>query len=221
VGILDILRQFGPGLLRGLVVTLKLTLTIWVIGIPSGVVLAIAELQFPRSVGLLGRGLAFVITSIPVIVLLFWFYYPFQTVLGLQFEPFVTAVVTLTLVNSFSVAELIRPAIAAFPQGYVAAAKVAGLRKAVIVRRIQLPFIAREVLPGVLFLQVVMLQATIFASLISLEEIFRITQQINAQIYRPVQVYSALAIFFLAICLPLNLIALLLQRRFRIRLSIE
>ena len=59
-----------------------------------------------------------------------------------------------------------------------------------------------------------MLQATLFASLISVDEIFRVAQRINAVEYKPVEVYTALALFFLLVCLPLNGVALLLRHRF-------
>jgi len=63
-------------------------------------------------------------------------------------------------------------------------------------------------------IQVNMLQATLFASLISVNEIFRVAQQINSQIYRPVEIYTALGLLFLAICLPLNGLALWLKAKY-------
>jgi len=64
-----------------------------------------------------------------------------------------------------------------------------------------------------------MLQATLFASLISVEEIFRVSQRINSTIYRPVEIYTALALFFLAVCLPINLAAAYLKKRYTRDLS--
>ena len=59
-----------------------------------------------------------------------------------------------------------------------------------------------------------MLHATLFASLISVEEIFRVSQRINSTIYRPVEIYTALAFFFLLVCLPINLTAAYLKKRY-------
>ena len=59
----------------------------------------------------------------------------------------------------------------------------------------------------------------LFASLISVNEIFRVAQQINAQIYRPVEIYTALGVLFLVVCLPLNGLALWLKARFTRDLS--
>jgi polar amino acid transport system permease protein len=68
-------------------------------------------------------------------------------------------------------------------------------------------------------LQVGMLHATLFASLISVEEIFRVSQRINSTIYRPVEIYTALALFFLMVCLPINLLAAYLKKRYTRDLS--
>jgi ABC-type amino acid transport system permease subunit len=67
--------------------------------------------------------------------------------------------------------------------------------------------------------QVIMLHTTLFASLISVEEIFRVSQRINSTIYRPVEIYTALAFFFLLVCLPINLGAYYLKRRYTRDLS--
>ncbi|HAX91869.1 MAG TPA: amino acid ABC transporter permease, partial [Rhodospirillaceae bacterium] len=39
-------------------------------------------------------------------------------------------------------------------------------------------------------------------------------QRINSIIYRPIEIYTALALFFLAVCLPVNLLAAWLKKRY-------
>ena len=122
--------------------------------------------------------------------------------------------VTLSIVNIFGVADIVRGALTDFPQQYLTAAKVTGLTRRQTVFNIQLPLILRSILPALMMLQVVMLHTTLFASLISVEEIFRVAQRINAQIYRPVEIYTALGMFFLAVSLPINGVALWLRARY-------
>ncbi len=112
------------------------------------------------------------------------------------------------------VADLTRNALINFPNEYNLAAKVCGLSQKETFLNIEFPIIFRQILPSLLSIQVNMLQLTLFASLISVEEIFRVAQEINAQIYEPVQIYSALAIFFLIVCLPLNGIAVYLKQKY-------
>jgi len=211
----QILANYHTAFLQGLGVTVELSAIVWggglVLGVPAGAIAA----RFPRIFGWPFRGVTFIIVSIPVIVLLVWANYPAQEMLGVVIDPFITSAVVLTAVNILAVGDTVRAAMLDFPRGLIDAARVSGLTEGETLRYIQLPLIFRSVSPALLQQQVVMLQATIFASLISVNEIFRVAQRVNAQVYRPVQIYSALAFFFLAVCVPLNAVAHLLNARLR------
>lgn len=214
----DILVNYHLAFLKGLVVTLELCGIVWGCGLVGGGLLGLAGAQC-RWVGLPSRAISFVLGGVPLLVFLFWLHYPAQAVFEMVIDPFYTAAFTFALVNIFGVADIVRGALQDFPRQYLIAAKVTGLTRRQTVLRIQLPLILRQALPALLFLQVAMLQTTLFASLISVEEIFRVAQRINAQIYRPVEIYTALGFFFLAVCLPVNGIAFWLKRRFTRNLS--
>ncbi len=216
---LEILFQYRQAFAGGLIVTLKLAGIVWLCGLVFGALLGWAAAQYPRAVGLPCRGLAFVLSSIPVLVFLFWLHYPIQAAWDLVVDPFYTAALTFTILNIFGVAELIRSHIADFPEQYRVAARVCGLSRKDIALKIELPIVFRQILPGLLMLQVTMLHVTLFGSLISVDELFRTAQRVNASIYKPVEIYTALAVFFLAISLPLNGLALWMRAAFTRNLS--
>ena len=143
---------------------------------------------------------------------LFWAHYPLQVLLQTVIDPFLTATAVLTIVNSLAVFECVRTTLDEFPKQYLTAAKVCGIPPLAAIVRIQLPIVLRQLLPALLPLQVAMLHASLFASLISVEEIFRVAQRVNASVYKPVEIYTALGFFFLLITLPLNGTAALLKR---------
>jgi ABC-type amino acid transport system permease subunit len=205
--------------LQGLRVTLELCLAIWTSGIILGVLLGVVGAHYPHSWGHFTRGMSFAFSAIPTLVVLFWLHYPAQATFNVVIDPFYTAALTLSLVNMFSVGEMVRQAVADFPSQYVIAGRVCGMRTQDIIAKIQLPILFRQLLPGLMVLQVGMLHATLFASLISVEEIFRVAQRINSTIYRPVEIYTALAFFFLVVCLPINLFAAYLKKRYTRDLS--
>ena len=120
----------------------------------------------------------------------------------------------LSIIDIFYVADLVRNALVNFPNQYKLAAKVCGLSPSDTFSKIEFPIIFRQIIPGLLNIQVNILQLTIFASLISVEEVFKVAQEINSQIYQPVEIYSTLAIFFIVICLPLNGVAMWLKYKF-------
>ena len=216
---IDILQRYRGELLYGLRTTLMLCGVIWPSGIVLGGILGVAGARWNITVGWPSKVASFVLSGVPILVFLFWLHYPAQYALNIVVEPFYTAAAALSIVNTFMVADLIRGILADFPSQYVEAAKVCGLGPRQIVWKIEFPIVFRQVLPPLLSIQVSMLQATLFASLISVDEIFRIAQRINSEIYRPVEIYTALAVLFLAVCLPLHGLAEVLKIRFTRNLS--
>jgi His/Glu/Gln/Arg/opine family amino acid ABC transporter permease subunit len=219
MSVISILSRYGTQFLDGLRVTMLICLLVWSIGLVMGVLLGIAGHRWRYAIGTPTRFASFVLGGIPVLVFLFWLHYPLQALLQIVVDPFWTAVAALSVINTLQVADAIRRALDDFPQQFVWAARVCGVTSRDIVSAIQLPMVIRGVLPTLIFQQVAMLQASLFASLISVDEIFRIAQRVNSELYRPVEIYSALALFFLCICLPLNGIGLWLRSRFTRDLS--
>jgi His/Glu/Gln/Arg/opine family amino acid ABC transporter permease subunit len=217
--VFDIVAKYQDAFLTGLSITLKLCIIVWLIGILAGTMLGAAGVRWKFTIGIFSRFGSFFLSGIPVLVLLFWLHYPLQSILGVVIDPFYTSVATLSLINIFAVSDIVRNSMNDFPEEYIVSAKVCGLSSKQTFLYIQFPIILRQILPGLLIVQVNMLQATLFASLISVDEIFRISQRINAEIYKPVEIYTALALFFLAICLPLNGLAQWLKKRFTRDLS--
>ena len=212
--VLEIMTKYRAELLYGFSVTLKLCLLIWPIGIFAGTLLGAAGARWKIIVGFPSKGISFVLSGIPVLVFLFWMHYPLQTMLDVVIDPFYTAVAALSIVNTLLVSDMIRGVLNDFPSQYIMAARVCGLSHSETFRRIQLPIVLRQVIPNLLLIQVSVLQMTLFASLISVDEIFRVAQRINSQAYRPVEIYTALAILFLVVCLPMHGVAYWLKARY-------
>lgn len=150
---------------------------------------------------------------------LFWAHYPMQALMGVVINPFYTAAVVLGTINIFGVSDLISSHLIDFPEQYNVAARVCGLSSRTTILRIQMPIILRQVIPALLPLQVIMLHSTLFASLISVEETFRVAQRVNSIEYKPIHIYTALALLFLVTSLPVNGFAIWLRTRFTRNIS--
>jgi polar amino acid transport system permease protein len=211
---LDILINYKDAFAQGLLTTFQLAAIVWVCGLLLGSALGVLGARFQLPIGIPSRFISFTLSGVPILVFLFWLHYPMQSLLGIVVDPFITAAVTLTIVNIFAVSDVVRNVLADFPAQYVTAAQVCGMTQGQITVHVQLPIVFRQVVPLLLMIQVNMLQATLFASLISVNDIFRVAQQINSQIYRPVEIYTALGILFLAVCLPMNGLALYLKGKY-------
>jgi ABC-type amino acid transport system permease subunit len=219
MSVFEIIYKYKEGFLHGLQVTSLLCLIIWASGLLIGSVLGVLAQRYKIGIGVPTKVFSFFLSGVPVLVFLFWIHYPFQQLIGRNFDPFITTAFTISLINIFAVAEIVRNAVNDLPTQYLDAAKVCGISHKKRLFNIEFPIIFRYVLPSFLILQVNMLQLTLFGSLISVNEIFRVSQQINSQIYQPVEIYTALGIFFLIVCLPINGIALYLKYKFARNIS--
>lgn len=214
MSIFEIFSTYKEGFLQGLGVTLRLCLMVWFIGIVVGTLFGILSAKYHKSFGLITKIISTFISGVPVIVLLYWLYYPMQQQLQIDIPAFNIAVFAFSFVNVFIVADLVKNAIKDLPNQYLLSAKVSGLSERTILRKIQIPLIFKQLLGPVLLVQITMLHNSIFASLINVDEIFRQIQRINAMVYKPIELYTALAMFFIIITVPLTLIALYLKRKY-------
>jgi polar amino acid transport system permease protein len=212
--VLNILIDYRAAFWGGLVVTLQLCTIIWTVGLILGTALGVVASRYPGPIGTPARLVSFFLGAVPLLVFMFWLHYPVQAMFNVVINPFYTATFCLAFINTFGVADMVRTALDDFPKQYLTAAAVTGLTRRQTVLNIQLPLIFRSTLPGLLLLQVGMLHATLFCSMISVEELFRVAQRINAQIYKPIEIYTALGVFFLAICLPVNFFALWFKNKY-------
>ncbi|MGH8565928.1 MAG: ABC transporter permease subunit [Gammaproteobacteria bacterium] len=177
--IVEIILRYRLAFSEGLLVTLQLASIAWISGLLIGTVIGTLASRYRQSVGYPLRAASFALVAIPPIVLLYWAHYPLQDVMGVVINPFVTASAIFSLINVVLVAEIIRTTLDAFRGEYRVAAKVSGMTRLETLRYVEFPLIARQAIPSVLAAQVLILQSTLFASLISVEELFRVSQRIN------------------------------------------
>lgn len=221
MSMIEIIANYHEGILSGLRVTLELCTFAWSIGLILGSTLAWLGAKRSRWIGLITRAIAFLLSSVPILALLLWLHYPAQHLLGgLVVPPFYTAAFCLSLVNTFLVANSVANVLRRFPDDYLAVARVCGLSRLDSLARIQLPIVVRELVPPLLTIQVGILQASLFAGLISVEETFTKINEIVAHEQNLVEAWSVMALLFLLICLPLNGLAAMLAWRFRRGVSV-
>lgn len=210
---LEILTQYREAFLSGAAMTLKLAAFAWAIGIFAGVVVGVFSSRSKLS-GAISFGVEFLISSTPVLVLLFWFHFPAQQLLSVVIDPFWTSLAVFSAINTFFVSGIVRNSAKQIPREFIETARVYGISAKSAFLRIEFPLILRGAIPSLLTAQVTVLHMTLFASLISVDELFRAAQRVNSIEYRPVEIYTIVAIFYLAISLPLNALAIHLRSKY-------
>jgi len=155
-----------------------------------------------------------IVSWIPVIILLYWMYYPAQELLNMQISSFNTALIVLSVINIFSISEVIEKSIKNIPKQFIEVSNICGISNKTRFLKIELPLIFRHAISPFIIIQINILHITLFTSLISVNEIFRTAQQINSIIYKPIEIYTTLAIFFLIISILLKNIANFFEKKY-------
>lgn len=216
----NILVHSLPAFEKGLATTLLVWCAACVVGFVLG--LGIGWLRYwakRESIHVLRVFEAVPITfnAIPLIVLLVWFHYLLPSAIGISVPPVWTAILVFTLYVTISVSSIFTNSLFAIPQGEIESALALGMTSTLVARRIALPLAFRTSLPDLCFMAVEVLKLISLASIIALNELLHVTDTLIAQNYVALPSYTALAIVFLALILPIQFIARLAARRVAIR----
>lgn len=211
----SVIYRYREALLHGALTSLELAAIAWIGGLLFGVALGVWRAS--RGKGKRRRGavafLSMVGSSIPVMVYLLWAYYPAQTLLGISVTPFATAAAVFLFYNALTIGEIVRTAVDSLPPSLYMVAQVTGVPDRAYTRYVLIPLSLRAALPGYLVSQVGVLHVTLFASLISVDELFRVAERINAIEYSSVTIFTVLALFYFVLSFPLLILARVADQR--------
>jgi ABC-type amino acid transport system permease subunit len=166
-----------------------------------------------RALRFLGLGIGEIIRNTPILVQLLWVYYVLPIMFNFQIEALAAAIVGLTIYSSAFIAEVYRAGIQAVPIGHREAAQVLGLSPFQSFRRIVLPQAVRLTLPPLAANFVQLIKYSSLASVISVSEITRRGMELSATAFRPLEIFTFIAVVYFAICWPLAMSIRFWERR--------
>lgn len=176
------LHLSAPALWHGMVITLKVVCIATVGGIFIGTLLALMRLSSVRALNLLAQGYVNLFRSIPLLLVLMWFYFavPFiYTGLTGRFltidTALVSSIVAFMLFEAAYFSEIVRAGIQAIPRGQSAAAYALGMTYSQNMRLIVLPQAFRKMTPLLLQQTIILFQDSTMVYAIGLLDFFRST----------------------------------------------
>jgi glutamate transport system permease protein len=204
-------------LVDGLIATLQAFASGAVLALVLGAILALGRLSDHAWLRNLSTGIVELFRAIPLVVLMFLFYYGMPSV-GITVSSYVAVVLGLTLYNGAVLAEVFRAGVLAVPRGQSEAAYALGLRKSGVMRFVLLPQAVRSMLPAIVSQLVVLLKDSALGFLITYPELLFQAQFLgsNAALGSPlIPVAMVVAVIYIALCLLLSALASWLERRTR------
>ena len=197
VPLLEILVDSFPKILiPGLTVTIPLTAIAFSLAMVIAV--AAAMIQFARvpAAAQLCRFYIWIFRGTPLLVQLFVVFFGLPKV-GVRIEPFPAAVLVFSLNEGAYCAETVRAALEAVPAGQLEAGYCVGMTWWQTMRRIILPQAMRTAFPPLSNSLIAMVKDTSLAANITVVEMFRATEQIDARVYQPLALYIEVGLVYL------------------------
>lgn len=195
--LLEILVDSFPKILiPGLSVTIPLTAISFTFAMAIAVAAAMAQFARVPVVTQLCRFYIWIFRGTPLLVQLFVVFYGLPKV-GVRIEPFPAAVIVFSLNEGAYCAGTVRAALEAVPAGQLEAGLCAGLSYLQTMRRIVLPQAMRTAFPPLSNSLIAMVKDTSLAANITVVEMFRAAEQINARVYEPLALYIEVGMIYL------------------------
>lgn len=210
-----------PAVLRGLGLTLWLTVLVMVPGFALGTLLATMRLSANPVLRGVSWGYVWLFRSMPVLVqLLFWFnigaLYP--TILGIKtvrlLGPLAIALIGLTLHEAAHAAEVVRGGILSVDKGQLEAAQSLGLGAWRRLRRIVLPQAMRAIVPPAGNMLIGTLKGTSIVSVIAVQDLLYSVQLVYHRTYQVIPLLLVATLWYVAVTSVLGVGQYYLERHY-------
>jgi len=213
---------FATPVLRGIVITLELTVIAMVAGIVLGVVLAVMRLSPNRLLSSTAWIYIWFFRGTPVLVqIIFWYegisyLYPhlgfgipfgnafFTANANVLVTSFVAGALGLSFNEGAYMAEIVRAGIISVDEGQTDAGQALGMTRLQTMRRIVLPQAMRVIVPPTGNETISMLKTSSLASVLALPELLYASQLIYAVNYRTIQLLIVASIWYLIVTTVLS-----------------
>ncbi|MBE2275175.1 MAG: ABC transporter permease subunit [Rhodobacteraceae bacterium] len=221
--------EFLIRILPEFVTPLWITLSLWLLSLVIGMILAVPIAIAASAGGLVARGLAVIfvtcIRGTPLLVQFYIIYYGIGTLLAqirwirksaiwpiLQ-EAYWYALLALVISCAAYSAEILRGGIRAVPKGEVEAARSLGLHRIHVWRLIVLPRAVRIALPALGGEAVILLKSTVLASTITVMDLLGMANYIRAQTFRDYEPLLVVTVVYVVLTFLLSRLIARIERQ--------
>ncbi len=185
-------------LVAGVGVTIMLSLLSMAASLVLGTLLGVGRVYGPRPLQWAITFYVDTMRSIPVLVVIVWIYFAVPILTGINFPPFWSALIAITIHITASVVEIVRAGVESIREGQCRAGLALGMSWPQVIINIVLPQAAIRMLPAIGSVLSVTIKDTAIASVIAVPEFMKRAETVAAQSYQPMEVFTfAIIVYFL------------------------
>ncbi len=191
-----------PLLLSGLGLTIVLTALSMLVGVVIGLLVAVARVSRRPVVGWPAYAYTEAFRTTPILIQIVWVFYVLPLVTGITLSPFTSGLVALSLNVGAFVAEICRAGLLSIAPGQRDAALALGMTTSQALRRVLLPQAVLRVIPPLATVWVSLFKDTSIVSAIGVAELMYQARAIATETYRPLEVFTIVALVYFLITYP-------------------
>ena len=201
---------------KGFIFSVELTIVAMLGGIAIGTIIALMRLSGKPWLALPAAAYVNVLRSIPLVMVILWFFLLIPLLLGRPLGAEVSAIITFTVFEAAYYSEIMRAGIQSVPKGQVAAGYAVGMTYAQCMKLIVLPQAFRNMLPVLLTQTIILFQDTSLVYAIGAYDLLKGFEVAGKNFNRPVETYLAAAVVYFVICFTLSMTVRQLQKKIAI-----
>jgi glutamate/aspartate transport system permease protein len=213
---LSVITASLPFIKDGLLYSLKLTLVAMLGGILLGTLLALARLSRFRTMALAATAYVNVMRSIPLLMVILWFFLVIPLIIGTPMGAENSALVTFTAFEAAYYSEIMRAGIQSVPRGQVFAGQALGMNYWQTMGHVVLPQAFRNMIPILLTQTIILFQDTSLVYAIGAKDLLKAAEIAGKNYNRPVEMYVFAALIYFVICFSLSMLVKQLQKKIAI-----
>ncbi|MBR0900304.1 ABC transporter permease subunit [Bradyrhizobium tropiciagri] len=205
-----------PDLMQGLQLTLIIALVGLIGGTIVGVLTAVALTYGGLAVVTPAQLYVALIRGTPIVVQVMFIYFAMPILAGVRISATSAAIITLIVNSGAYIAEIVRGALESVPKGLQEVGLSMGLSLPAVLAYVVAPIAFRRALPAMGNQLVNVVKETSIFLVIGVGELTRRGQEIMAENFRAVEIWTAVGAIYLVVILALTVSLRLLERRVRI-----
>ncbi len=209
----SIVIKYLPLFLKGIFLTVEISFLAILIGLPVGILAALARTSRFRILNLMGAVYVEVFRNTPLLIQIFIIFFGLPGI-GIKLSPYISGLTALVLYVGAYNTEVIRAGLEAVPRGQIEAAKSLGLTGVQTFLHIILPQTFRISLPALGNNWVALVKNSSLVSVIGMVELTWVTFDLNALTFRSFELFGAATIFYLILIFILINLQAFVEKRF-------
>ena len=217
--------------LKGLGLTMWLTLVVMVLGLVGGAIVALMHRSRYRGVAGVAWAFTWFFRSVPMLVqILFWFnlaaLYPtlslgipggpalFSVKTNAVISPFTAVIIGFALHESAYVSEIIRTGLSSVPKGQWMAGRSIGMTEGTLLRRVILPQVVRVIIPTLGNEAISVMKETTLVSVIAVTDLLYSVQLIYGSNFQTIPLLIVATLWYLIMTILLGMVQYGVERHY-------